>query len=189
MSATTGAEAERLLKQAGAMLEGHFQLSSGRHSSLYVEKFRLLERPPQTEALCRMIADWARPLGVDLCAGPTTGGLLVSYEVARHLGVRSIFAESNPGGGRSFSRGFAIRNGERVLVLDDVLTTGGSIRDVIAAVGALGGAVAGVAVIIDRSGGRVDFGAPFFACLSLDLPTYEPAQCPLCAAGEPLTVT
>jgi orotate phosphoribosyltransferase len=182
-------DAERLLREAGALLEGHFQLASGKHSGLYVEKFRLLERPSQTDALCRMIAEWAKPLGPQVVAGPTTGGLLVSYEVARHLGLRSIFAESDEGGGRSFQRGFTITPRERVLVVDDVLTTGGSIRDVIAAVRALGGEPVGVAVIVDRSGGTVDFGVPFFACLSLDLPTYSPDACPLCAQGLPLTIT
>ena len=173
------------------MLEGHFQLSSGRHSGLYVEKFRLLERPPQTDALARMIADWARPLSPQLCAGPTTGGLLVSYEVARHLGLRSIFAEKAEAGGREFGRGFEIAPDERVLVLDDVLTTGGSVRDVLDAVRALGGETIGVAVLIDRSAGKVDFGVPLFACLTLDLPTYEPgpAACPLCADGVALTIT
>lgn len=171
------------------MLEGHFQLSSGRHSNLYVEKFRLLERPPQTEALCLMIADWARKLTPGLITGPTTGGLLISYEVARHLGLRSIFAEKDEAGGRSFQRGFTIAPGERVLVVDDVLTTGGSIRDVLGAVRALGGEVIGVAAIIDRSAGKVDFGVPFFACLVLDLPTYAPDECPLCKDGVELTIT
>ena len=173
------------------MLEGHFQLSSGRHSGLYVEKFRLLERPPQTDALCAMIAGWAKQHRPEVVAGPTTGGLLVSYETARHLGLRSIFAETDEAGGRSFGRGFEISPGERVLVVDDVLTTGGSVRDVIDAVQGLGGEVAGVAVLIDRSGGNVDFGAQFFACLGLDLPTYEPGAetCPLCAQAAPLTIT
>jgi orotate phosphoribosyltransferase len=183
-------DAERLLREAGAMLEGHFQLSSGKHSGLYVEKFRLLERPPQTEALCKMIAEWAKPLRPGLICGPTTGGLLISYEVARHLGLRSIFAEKNEdGGGRSFQRGFVIEPGERVVVVDDVLTTGGSVRDVIDAVRTLKGELVGVATIIDRSGGKVDFGVPYFACLSLDLPVYPPKDCPLCAKGLPLTIT
>ncbi len=183
-------EAERLLREAGAVLEGHFQLSSGRHSGLYVEKFRVLERPPQTEALCRMIAEWARGHLPDLVAGPTTGGIIISYEVARLLGLRSIFAESDEaGGGRSFQRGFTIAPGERVLVVDDVLTTGGSVRDVIDAVRGQGGVVAGVAVLIDRAGGKVDFGVPFFACLALDLPTYDAGACPLCDDGLPLTIT
>ena len=190
-------DAERLLREAGAMLEGHFQLSSGRHSGLYVEKFRLLERPPQTDALCGMIADWAKPLSPEVCAGPTTGGLLLSYEVARHLGLRSIFAEKAegaetgglPASGRVFERGFTIAPGERVLVVDDVLTTGGSIRDVLEAVRGLGGEPIGVGVVIDRGGGKVDFGLPLFACLKLDLPTYEADACPLCEQGIPLTIT
>ena len=184
-------EAEKLLRDAGALLEGHFQLSSGKHSRLYIEKFRLLERPPQTDALCRMIADWARGLSPGLVAGPTTGGLIISYEVARHLGLRSIFAEKNEDGspGRSFLRGFEVAPAERVLVVDDVLTTGGSVRDVLDAVRGLGGEAIGVAVLVDRSAGRVDFGVPLFSCLQLDLPTYEPDACPLCDTGVPLKVT
>lgn len=183
-----GDGAERLLRDAGALLEGHFQLASGKHSSLYVEKFRLLEQPPQTEALCRMIAEWARPLAPQLVAGPTTGGIIISYEVARLLGVRGIFAESVDGR-RAFGRGFTIAPGERTLVVDDVLTTGGSVRDVLDAVRAIGGEVAGVAVLIDRTARGVDFAAPFFACLTLDLPSYDADACPLCDEGVPLTAT
>jgi orotate phosphoribosyltransferase len=182
-------EAERLLRDARALLDGHFQLASGRHSAVYAEKFRLLEQPSQTEALCRMIAEWAKPLRPQLVAGPTTGGIIISYEVARLLGVRGIFAEEASGGGREFRRGFTIAQGERTLVVDDVLTTGGSVREVLDAVGALGGDVAGVAVLIDRTAGKARFDAPFFACLTLDLETYEPAECPLCADKIPLTIT
>jgi orotate phosphoribosyltransferase len=156
---------------------------------MYVEKFRLLEQPKQTEALCQMIAVWARPMAPTLIAGPTTGGIIISYEVARALGLRTIFAESDPGGGRSFHRGFEVKPGDRVIVVDDVLTTGGSVRHVIEAVEKEGGEVAGVAVLIDRAGGKTDFGAPFFACLGLDLPTYAGDECPQCARGEPLIVT
>jgi len=182
-------EAERLLRDAGALLEGHFQLASGRHSAVYAEKFRLLEQPTQTEALCRMIADWARRLEPELVAGPTTGGIIVSYEVARLLGVRGIFAESANGVGREFRRGFTIAPGERTLVVDDVLTTGGSVRDVLEAVRRAGGEVAGVAVLIDRTAGKANFNAPFFACLTLYLETYEPVDCPLCQDKVPLTIT
>jgi orotate phosphoribosyltransferase len=188
MAGGRGQEAERLLREAGAMLEGHFQLASGRHSSVYVEKFRLLEQPVQTEALCGMVADWARLLRPQLVAGPTTGGIIISYEVARLLGVRGIFAES-VNGGRAFERGFAIGREERVLVVDDVLTTGGSVRDVMDAVRRLSGEVAGVAVLIDRTGGKADFGVPLFACLTLDLESFDPHNCPLCADGVPLKVT
>ena len=182
-------EAERLLRDAGALLDGHFQLTSGRHSGAYAEKFRLLEQPSQTEALCRMIAEWAKPLVPELVAGPTTGGIIISYEVARLLGVRGIFAEEANGGGLAFRRGFTISPGERTLVVDDVLTTGGSVREVLNAVRALGGEVAGVAVLIDRTGGKVKLDAPFFACLTLDLETYEPLACPLCATNVPLKIT
>jgi orotate phosphoribosyltransferase len=181
-------QAERLLRDSGAMLDGHFQLASGRHSAVYVEKFRLLEQPAQTEALCWMIAEWARSLDPRLVAGPTTGGIIISYEVARLLGVRGIFAET-ANGRREFARGFTIAPGERVLVVDDVLTTGGSVRDVLDAVRAMGGEVAGVAVLIDRTGGKAEFDAPFFACLTLDLKSYEPADCPLCADNLPLKIT
>jgi len=181
-------EIESLLRQVGAVLDGHFLLASGRHSPLYVEKFRLLEQPLHTERLCRLIADHFRPQGVQLVAAPTTGGIILSYEVARQLDVRGIFAEKVQEG-RRFGRGFRVAPGERALVVDDVLTTGSSIREVLEAVRAEGGQPIGVAVLVDRTAGRVDFGLPFFACLTLELPSYDPAECPLCAQRVTLTVT
>ena len=181
-------EIEALLRQVGAILDGHFLLTSGRHSPMYVEKFRLLEQPPHTERLCRLMADHFRPQGVQLVAAPTTGGIILGYEVARQLGVRGIFAEKVEGG-RRFGRGFRVVPGERTLVVDDILTTGGSIRDVLDAVRAEGGEPIGVAVLVDRTAGRVDFGVPFFACLTLELPSYDPAECPLCAQQVALTKT
>ena len=181
-------DVQGLLRQVGAVLDGHFLLASGRHSPLYVEKFRLLEHPPHTEHLCRLIADHFRSQGVELVAAPTTGGIILSYEVARQLAVRGIFAEKE-GEGRLFGRGFRLAPGERTLVVDDVLTTGASIREVIDAVRREGGEPIGVGVLVDRSGGRVDFGLPFFACVALDLPTYPPDDCPLCVQKIPLTVT
>jgi orotate phosphoribosyltransferase len=179
-------EIEGLLRQVGAILDGHFLLTSGRHSPMYVEKFRLLEQPSHTEKLCRLMADHFRPQGVQLVAAPTTGG--IGYEVARQLGVRGIFAEKVEGG-RRFGRGFRVTPGERTLVVDDVLTTGGSIREVLDAVRAEGGEPIGVAVLVDRTAGRSDFGLPFFACLTLELPSYDPAECPLCAQQVALTKT
>jgi len=181
-------ETESLLRQVGAILDGHFLLASGRHSPLYVEKFRLLEQPPQTEELCRRIADHFRPQSVQLVAAPTTGGIILSYEVAHQLGVRGIFAEKVKEE-RRFGRGFRVAPSERTLVVDDVLTTGGSIREVIEAVRAEGGQPIGVGVLVDRTSGRTDFGLPFFACLTLDFPAYDPADCPLCARQIALTVT
>jgi orotate phosphoribosyltransferase len=169
-------------------MDGHFQLSSGRHSPVFVEKFRLLQHPPATERLCKLIADRFRDDGPELVAGPTTGGIILSYEVARLLGLRGIFAEKAEGG-REFQRGFQVGPAERTLVVDDVLTTGGSVREVVEAVRRAGGEPIGVGVLVDRSGGRIDFGLPFFACVELDLPTYEDAACPLCDAATPLTVT
>ena len=187
-SAEGRAKAAALLRETGALLEGHFQLASGKHSGVYVEKFRLLERPEHTETLCRMIADHFGPQRPELVAGPTTGGIIISYEVARLLGLRSIFAEKADSG-RSFQRGFEVRRGERTLIVDDVLTTGGSVREVLEALRRAGGEPAGVGVLVDRSAGAVDFGLPFFACLTLDLPDYEAAACPLCEKGVPLKVT
>jgi orotate phosphoribosyltransferase len=181
-------EIEALLREVGAVLDGHFLLTSGRHSPMYVEKFRLLEQPSHTERLCRLMADHFRPQGVQLVAAPTTGGIILGYEVARQLGVRGIFAEKAEGG-RRFGRGFRVAPGERTLVVDDVLTTGGSIRDVLAAVRAEGGEPIGVAVLVDRTAGRSDFSVPFFACLTLELPSYDPAECPLCAQQVALTKT
>ncbi len=190
-----GEAAAALLREVGAVMDGHFRLNSGRHSPVYVEKFRLLQHPQHTEQLCRLIADRFRDERPELVAGPTTGGIILSYEMARLLGLRGIFAEPClPAGrksaaGRAFQRGFQVRAGELTLIVDDVLTTGGSIREVIEAVRRAEGAPIGVGVLVDRSGGRTDFGLPLFACVELDLPTYEEDACPLCDAEVPLTVT
>jgi orotate phosphoribosyltransferase len=181
-------EAVALLREVGALMDGHFRLSSGRHSPVYVEKFRLLEQPAETERLCRLIAERFRSDRPELVAGPTTGGVIISHEVGRLLGLRGIFAETSERG-RDFLRGFEVRPGERTLIVDDVLTTGGSIRDVIEAVRRSDGDPIGVGVLVDRSGGRTDFGLPLFACVELDLPTYDAAACPLCDTDAPLTLT
>jgi orotate phosphoribosyltransferase len=177
-----------LFRESGAFKEGHFALTSGRHSGAYVEKFQVLQYPIYTEKLCGLIVARFRDAAVELVAGPTTGGVILSFEVARQLKVRGIFAESVDSG-RRFRRGFVVNPGERVLVVDDVLTTGGSIRDVLEAVRVAGGVPVGVAVLVDRTGGKVDFGLPFFACLELVVPSYEPSQCPLCRVGIPLETT
>jgi orotate phosphoribosyltransferase len=177
------------LEARGAVLRGHFQLSSGRHADTYIEKFRILQWPDLTGPLCELIAKHFADTA-DLVAGPTTGGIILSYETARHLGLRSIIAEKrDDGGGREFKRGFEIGPGDRVLVVDDVLTTGGSIREVLDAVRERGAEVAGVGVLVDRTAGGVDFGVPFFACLTVQVASWAPAECPLCAQGVALTVT
>lgn len=184
---TTDLEAQ--LEARGGILRGHFQLSSGRHADTYVEKFRILQWPDITGEMAGLIADHFRGQP-NLIAGPTTGGVILAYEVARHLGLRSIIAErKDEGEGREFRRGFEIGPGDRVLIVDDVLTTGGSVRDVLDAVRERGAEVIGVGMLVDRSGGRVDFGVPFFACLTVDIASFDPAECLLCREGVPLVVT
>jgi orotate phosphoribosyltransferase len=177
---------ERIFREAGAVIEGHFLLTSGLHSPIYWEKFRVLEQPRYTERLCHMIADYFREKNVQLVAGPTTGGVIISYEVARQLGVRSIFAERE-GATRVFRRGFEVKPGERVLVVDDILTTGGSIFEVISELRRKSGQLIGVGVLVDRSEGIVDLGVPLFSCHKTSVPTYRPDECPLCRKGIPLS--
>ncbi len=179
-------EVEDLFKEAGAILEGHFELASGRHSATYWEKFRILNNPHHTELLCKLIVQHFEEADVELVVGPTLGGMIVAFEVARQLGVRSIYAE-RVGQGRDFRRGYPINPGERVLVVDDILTTGTSILEVIQAVKRHGGEVAGVGVLVNRSQGEVDLGVPLFSCHHVSIPTYIPEDCPLCAQGVPLT--
>lgn len=174
-----------LFSRSGAFLEGHFVYTSGRHGRQYLEKFRLLERADHTEALCRMIAAVFEESGAELVAAPTTGGIIMAYEVGRILGVPGIFCERGEHGqGRVFRRGFKIEPGQKVLVVDDIVTTGGSLEDTFAAVEASGGEIVGVGVLADRSGGKVAIPYPYFACLEVAFETWSPGDCPLCAAGD-----
>jgi orotate phosphoribosyltransferase len=178
------------LEATGAILSGHFQLNSGRHSDRYLEKFNLLQWPQHTEMVCRKMADAMRHTQPQTVAGPTTGGVILAYEVGRQLRLRGIFAERLPEGGRALQRDFHLEPGERVLVVDDVLTSGASVRETLEAVRAAGGEPVGVALLVDRSGGTVKFdGLPQFAATEFSLATYAPEECPLCAQGVPLTVT
>jgi len=178
--------AEEIFEKSGAVLKGHFLLTSGLHSPIYWEKFQVLQFPHYTEKLCGMIADHFREEKVQIVAGPTTGGIILAHEVARQLGVRSIFAEKENTGERTFRRGFRIDPGERVLVVDDILTTGGSIREVTAAVNKRGGRVIGIGVLVDRSQQKIEFGVPLFSCHRSETITYAPEECPLCASQIPL---
>jgi orotate phosphoribosyltransferase len=178
---------EAVLREVGALKEGHFLLSSGRHADRYIEKFELFFRPRETEIVCRQIAARFADAGVETVAGPTTGGILLAFEVARQLGVRAAYAERAEGrAGREIRRGRTFRPGERVLVVDDILTTGGSVRETLAALASHGVEVVAVAVLVDRGGGRVDFGVPLSPLWRTDIITYDPATCPLCRAGAPL---
>lgn len=176
-------EVERVFREAGALRDGHFILSSGKHSPRYLEKFQVLQHPRDTERLAAAIAEWARTSEVETVAGPTTGGIILAHEVARQLGARAIYAERREArSGREFRRGFTLRRGERVLVVDDILTTGGSVLETIDAVREGGGAVIGVAVLVDRSDEFAP-GIPMLALWRLEVPTYPPSECPLCASG------
>ncbi len=198
-----GARTEELFRESGALREGHFLLKSGKHSERYLEKFLVLQDPAATSELCGFWAAAHRdPDGkptVDVVAGPTTGGVLLAFETARQLGVRSIFAEEVKDSDgiirREFRRGFTIVPGERVLLVDDILTTGGSLLAMIPAVETLGGEIVTCAVMADRSGGLASLTSPktgrnypLRALWKLDLPTYDAgsATCPACAAGVPL---
>jgi orotate phosphoribosyltransferase len=184
----TPREVERVFREAGAFREGHFVLSSGRHSSRYLEKFQVLQWPVRTAALCADLAAWATTLEPGTIAGPTTGGIILAHEVARQLELRAVYAErSESGRGREFRRGFELGPGERVLVVDDIMTTGGSVQETIDAVRAAGADVVGAAVLVDRSGGAARLDVPLHALWTVEITTHAPAECPLCAEGVPLT--
>jgi orotate phosphoribosyltransferase len=181
-------DVERIFRDSGALREGHFILASGRHSAVYLEKFQVLQHPAVTERLAAAIAAWARDLGVQTVAGPTTGGIILAHEVARQLGLRAIYAERTAAGnGREFRRGFVVARDERVLVVDDIMTTGGSVQETIEAVRAAGGRVLAAAVLVDRSGEGTRLDVPVRSLWRLDVATYSPADCPLCSKGVPST--
>jgi orotate phosphoribosyltransferase len=163
--------AMEIFKASDAFLEGHFVYTSGRHGTIYLEKFRILERAEHTEPLCRMIAAVYEDSGAEIVAGPTTGGIILA-------------CEKDVDGGRVFRRGFTINPGQKVLVVDDIVTTGGSLKDTFEAVERLGGEIVGVGVLADRSGGRVELPYPYFACLEVSFDTWAPEDCPMCAAGD-----
>jgi orotate phosphoribosyltransferase len=144
-----------------------------------------LQYPNYTEQLCHLISAHFQRQQIQIVAGPTTGGIILAFEVAKRLGVRGIFAEKE-GTRRAFRRGFTIKPGERVLIVDDILTTDGSIREVMAAVTECRGIIVGICVLVDRSEQLIDFGVPLFSCHRSVTQAYKPEDCPLCAAGIPL---
>jgi orotate phosphoribosyltransferase len=186
---TNELDVDALLRSTGAVLTGHFRLTSGRHSDTYVEKFRIMENPAATATLCAMIGDHYRDAGVTTVAGPAMGGVILAYETARHMGVRNIFAEKDASGQLYFDRGFAVEPGEPVLVIDDVLTTGGSMKRLIELLQNAGANIVGVAFLIDRTNGAVDFGLPFYACHVMNIESYAPDECALCKQGIELIET
>ena len=171
---------ENLLRESGALMEGHFLLTSGRHSQFYVEKFRLLEQPRATSELCGEIARRFANDNIECVVGPVTGGIILAFEVARHLGCRAVYAERGEGGkGFVFRRGFQLKAGERVLVVEDIVTTGGSVLQVVELARGSGGEVVGVGLLVDRSGGKADFGTSRVEpLLRMNIETFAPGEEP-----------
>ena len=173
----------QIFLQTGALLQGHFILTSGRHSSQYMQCARVLQYPDHTETLARIIARHYNNERIDTVIAPAVGGIIVAYEVARQLGGKAICCERQDGR-MMLRRGFSIEPGQRVLVVEDVITTGGSVQEVIDVVREWQGDVIGVGVLVDRSGGKVDFGVRTEAVLSLEIESFSPEDCPLCREGK-----
>lgn len=181
----TKEQAIEIFTKSKALLTGHFRLTSGRHSSQYMQCAQVLQYPEYASRLCRDLAERFAGMKVDTVIGPALGGIIVAYEVGRAMGVRTIFTEREQGV-MSLRRGFIIEPGEKVLVVEDVVTTGGSVKEVIEVVRQKGGEVAGVGVLVDRSNGKVDFGVKTEAVLPMEIQSYDPGDCPLCREGLPV---
>lgn len=180
-------EVKELFIKTGAIMEGHFLLTSGLHSPLYVEKFQVLQHPKYTEQLCIALAEKFLKDNIEVVVGPITGGILLAHEVGKRLGTRAIFTERE-NGKMTLRRGFVIKPGERVLIVEDIVTTGGSIKEVLDVVVEQGGIPVGIGMLVDRSGGKASFGeVPYKALLNLDVTTYDPSNCPLCKENIPMT--
>ncbi|KPL02074.1 MAG: hypothetical protein AMJ73_09260 [candidate division Zixibacteria bacterium SM1_73] len=174
-----------IFEKAKALLKGHFLLSSGLHSDLYFEKFQVLQYPEYVEILCQRLATLFEEEKIEVVVGPTTGGIIIAYEVAKNLKTRSVFAELEEDM-RVFKRGFSLKKGERVLVVDDILTTGKSVNEVVDLAKKHGGDIIGIGVLLDRSGGKTKFEYPLKALATTEVKNYSPDECPLCKKGEPL---
>jgi len=172
-------------RRAGALLEGHFRLTSGLHSPGYLQSALVLQHPREAEACGVALADKLRDRGAQTVLSPALGGIVIGQEVGRALGIRAIFAERVEGT-LTIRRGFSFEPGETVVVIEDVVTTGGSTRETIEVARAAGAHVVGAGAIIDRSSGLQQLDVPFHALAKVSLPTYEPASCPLCLAGHPV---
>lgn len=186
MTTMDSSEVLDLFRASGALHEGHFKLSSGLHSPGYLQSALVLQHPRHAETLGRALAEPLRSLEATVVLSPALGGLIIGHEVARALGVRAIFAERAEGA-LALRRGFSVSAEDRVVVIEDVVTTGGSTRETMAVATAGGATVVGAGAIVDRSGGSPGLDVPFHALVTLTLPTYQPDACPLCKAGAPVT--
>lgn len=173
-----------ILKETGALLDGHFILSSGKHSPNYVQCARLFEYPEAGEKIGTLLAEKIKEVNPTAVIGPAMGGIILSYEVARSLGVRNLFAERKDGK-MQLRRGFAVSKNDRVAIVEDVVTTGGAVREVMELLKSLEVEVVCVGSVVDRSKGKADFGVPFKKLIDLDFPVYEKNECPLCEKNIP----
>ena len=175
-----------LLKETGAILEGHFLLTSGRHSDVYIEKFRILENPRALDDVCREMAEIVKNDNVDLVLGAAIGGILISGGVGRHLDMKHIFCE-RVNGRMELRRGFSITKGQRIVIVEDIITTGGSVMELIELAGEQGAEIMHVVNLVDRSSGDVDFGVPSTVLLTIPSESWEPENCALCKQGMAIT--
>ncbi|MCP4640005.1 MAG: orotate phosphoribosyltransferase [bacterium] len=180
----TGTQVIDAFREAGALLEGHFLYASGRHGKQFLQAARVLQYPNHTEAMCKAMADLFADADIGLVCGPATGGIVLAYETARHLNCRSVFTEKEPDGAMALKRGFRLDPGTRVLVVEDVITTGGSVKKTIDHLTARGANVVGACVLIDRSGGEASFECRFESLAQLEMESWNPDDCALCKAGE-----
>lgn len=172
-----------ILKEAGVLLEGHFRLTSGRHSNKYLQCAKIFRNTKYSEELCAALAEQFAEDGVQVVIGPAMGAVQMAYEVSRHLLCENYFAEREDGK-MTLRRGFTVTPNMKVLLVEDVVTTGGSVREVLELVKAAGGDVVGVGSIVDRTGGKIDFGVPFKSVISVDVESWEPEDCPICKEGK-----
>ena len=175
-----------VLKEAGVLLEGHFLLTSGRHSDKYMQCAKIFQDAKYSVPLCAELAKQYKDDNVDVVIGPAIGAIQMSYEVGKQLGVCNIFAERDGDGVMTLRRGFTIDKGQRVLIVEDVVTTGGSVKEVMELVKKCGGEIVGIGSIVDRTGGKIDFGVPYRSAFSMDIISYEAEECPICKTGIPL---
>lgn len=173
-----------VLKEAGVLLEGHFKLTSGRHSNKYLQCAKIFRYTKYAEELCKSLAEQFAQDNVELVIGPAIGAIAMSYETSRHLNVENIFAERDADGVMQIRRGFEITKGQNVLIVEDVVTTGGSVKEVIELVKNAGGNIIGIGSIVDRTGGNIDFGFPYKSVISMEVTSWDEENCPLCKEGS-----
>lgn len=174
---------EQILKESGVLMEGHFLLTSGRHSNKYMQCARIFRHPKYSEELCAALAEQFSNEKIDVVIGPAMGAVQMAYEVSRAVGCENFFTERDEEGKMTLRRGFAVTPGMRCLLVEDVVTTGGSVKEVQKLVEAAGGIVVGIGSLVDRSNGNVDFGVPFRAVYPAEVVSWDAAECPLCKNG------